>query len=122
MTVLACVLTLLVAAEHFYIMYLEMCCIPSRKAAAIFGLSEEWMAQKQVKTLFSNQGLYNGFLAAGLLWAQFGAPHNAAKSATLLFLGFILTAAVWGAITSNKSILLKQGLPALAAFAAVCAL
>ena len=52
---------------------------------------------------------------------QFFAPANAQSSATLLFLGFVIAAAVWGAITSSKGILLKQGLPALLAFAATAA-
>ncbi|WP_274584281.1 DUF1304 domain-containing protein [Neisseria leonii] len=119
MQTLATVLALIVAAEHFYIMYLEMCKIPGPQAARIFGLSEEFMRQKRVQTLFSNQGLYNGFLAAGIIWAQFFAPDNARTSATVLFLAFVLTAALWGALTSSRSILIKQGLPAALALAAV---
>lgn len=119
MQTLASVLALIVAAEHFYIMYLEMCKIPSPQAARIFGLPEEFMQQKRVQVMFGNQGLYNGFLAAGIVWAQFSAPENARVEATLLFLGFVITAALWGAVTSNKGILIKQGLPALAAFLAV---
>ena len=117
----ATVLALVVAVEHFYIMYLEMFKIPSPQAARVFGLPQEFMQQKRVQVMFSNQGLYNGFLAAGIVWAQFFAPANAQSSATLLFLGFVIAAAVWGAITSSKGILLKQGLPALLAFAATAA-
>ncbi len=116
MQTLATLLALIVAAEHFYIMYLEMCKIPSPQAARIFGLPEEFMQQKRVQVMFSNQGLYNGFLAAGIVWAQFFAPENAGAEATLLFLGFVITAALWGAVTSNKGILIKQGLPAVLAF------
>ncbi len=119
MQTLATVLALIVAAEHFYIMYLEMCKIPSPQTARTFGLPEEFMQQKRVQVMFSNQGLYNGFLAAGIVWAQFFAPQNADTEATLLFLGFVITAALWGAVTSNKGILIKQGLPALLAFLAV---
>ena len=116
---LASVLVLIVAAEHFYIMYLEMCKIPSPQAARIFGLPQEFMQQKRVQVMFSNQGLYNGFLAAGIVWAQFFAPENAQSSVTLLFLSFVIMAAVWGAVTSSKGILFKQGLPAVLAFLAV---
>ncbi len=116
---LAAILALFVAAEHFYIMYLEMFKIPSVAAGRIFGLPEEFMQQKRVQALFSNQGLYNGFLAAGIVWAQFFAPENAQAAVTMLFLSFVMIAAAWGALTSSKGILLKQGLPALLAFAAV---
>ncbi|WP_274571400.1 DUF1304 domain-containing protein [Neisseria leonii] len=119
MQTLATVLTLIVAAEHFYIMYLEMCKIPGPQASRIFGLPEEFMRQKRVQVMFSNQGLYNGFLAAGIIWAQFFAPDNARTSATVLFLAFVLTAALWGALTSSRNILIKQGLPAALALAAV---
>lgn len=79
----------------------------------MFKLPYEFMEQKRVQTLFGNQGLYNGFLAVGLLWAQFAAPDNAVYGATVLFLGFVLIAAAWGAFSSgNKGILVKQGLPA----------
>ena len=115
----ATVLALVVAVEHFYIMYLEMFKIPSPQAARVFGLPQEFMQQKRVQVMFSNQGLYNGFLAAGIVWAQFFAPENAQSSVTLLFLSFVIIAAVWGAVTSSKGILFKQGLPAVLAFLAV---
>ncbi|MCP1659168.1 DUF1304 domain-containing protein [Neisseria perflava] len=120
MSWMATVLVLLVAAEHFYIAYLEMTQIPSAKAAELFGMSEEFMAQKKVQVMFSNQGLYNGFLAIGLLWAQFAAPDNARYGALMLVLGFVIAAAVWGTISSgNKGIVWKQGLSACLAMFAV---
>ena len=119
MTVIASVLVWLVALEHFYIMYLEMRCIPSKQAAKVFRLPEEFMQQKRVQVMFSNQGLYNGFLAMGLVWAQCFAPEVATHSVTLLFLSFVIIAALWGAFTSHVGILLKQGLPAMLAFWAV---
>ena len=120
MKLLPTLLVLLVAAEHFYITWLEMTQIPSEKAAEMFNLPYEFMEQKRVQTLFSNQGLYNGFLAIGLVWSRFAAPDNAVYGATILFLGFVLIAAAWGAFSSgNKGILIKQGLPAMLAAAAV---
>lgn len=122
MKLLSTILVLLVAAEHFYIAWLEMTQIPSEKAAETFKLPYEFMEQKQVQTLFGNQGLYNGFLAVGLVWARFAVPDNAVYGATVLFLGFVLIAAAWGAFSSgNKGILVKQGLPAMLAAAAVLA-
>lgn len=120
MKVFSILLVLLVAAEHFYIAYLEITQIPSQKAAVIFNLTHEFMEQKQVQTLFSNQGIYNAFLAIGLLWSLFIAPENAQYGATMLFLLFVLIAAVWGTFSSgNKNILLKQGLPAVLAIITV---
>lgn len=123
MNTTAMLLTLIVAAEHFYIAWLEMAKIPSPQAARIFNMPQEFMAQKRVRVMFSNQGLYNAFLAIGLLWAQFAAPDNAVSGATLLFLGFVIAAAVWGTLSSgNRGIILKQGLPAVLAAAAVLCL
>ena len=115
MKLLSTLLVLFVAVEHFYIAWLEITQIPSEKASELFNMPYEFMEQKHVQTLFSNQGLYNGFLAIG-----FAAPDNAVYGATILFLGFVLIAAAWGAFSSgNKGILLKQGLPAFLAAAAV---
>lgn len=122
MSLLGTLLVLLVAAEHFYIAYLEMTQIPSEKTAKLFKLPYEFLQQESVRNMFSNQGLYNGFLAVGLLWAQFAAPDDARFSATMLFLGFVLIAAAWGTFsTGNKGIVLKQGLPAALAALAVWA-
>ncbi|MDO5639318.1 MAG: DUF1304 domain-containing protein [Neisseria sp.] len=106
-------LVLLVALEHLFIMWLEMT-VPSARAARAFNMSEEKLAQKEIRTLFANQGLYNGFLAAGLLWSLFAAPELA-RPLQAFFLGCVLTAAVFGALTSSKRILWIQGLPALTA-------
>lgn len=81
MKLLSTLLVLFVAIEHFYIAWLEMTQIPSEKAAELFNMPYELMEQKRVQTLFSNQGLYNGFLAIGLVWARFAAPDNAVYGA-----------------------------------------
>lgn len=88
MKIISTLLVLFVAVEHFYIAWLEMTQIPSEKASELFNMPYEFMEQKRVQTLFSNQGLYNGFLAIGLVWARFAAPDNAVYGATILFLGF----------------------------------
>lgn len=122
MKLLSVLLVLLVAAEQFYIAYLEITAVPSDKTVNLFKLSYEFMAQKSVKTLFANLGLYNAFLGIGLLWGQFALADAAKYGATMLFLGFVLIAAAWGAFTSgSKSILFKQGLPAALAAVAVLA-
>ncbi len=111
MSVLLTVLVALVAAEHIFIMALEMFGIPSKMAARAFGLSQEQMQRQDIRTLFANQGLYNGFLAAGLIWSLL-APEPLARPLQLFFLSCVLVAAIYGAITSNKAILFKQGAPA----------
>lgn len=116
MELVAFILVLIVALEHIYIMALEMFFSASENAQKTFGLEKAFLQQKNVKTLMANQGLYNGFLAAGLLWGLFIAPAEFAFSVQLFFLGCVIVAAVYGSLTANKGILIKQGLPAMLAF------
>ncbi|UOO82484.1 DUF1304 domain-containing protein [Uruburuella testudinis] len=104
----------IVALQHLLIMWLEMT-VPSPRAARAFNISPDKLQQKEIKTLFVNQGLYNGFLAAGLLWSLF-APADLARPLQAFFLGCVITAAIFGAATANKKILWIQGGPAMAAF------
>lgn len=115
MEILGIIFTLLVAVEHVYIMLLEMLFSTSKTAQRTFGLTEDFLKNPRVRTLFANQGLYNGFLAAGLLWGTVFAPASYNTSIQLFFLACVIIAAVFGAITSNKGILIKQGLPAMIA-------
>lgn len=115
METLAVIFTLLVAVEHVYIMLLEMVFSTSKAAQRTFGLTEEFLKNPRIKTLFANQGLYNGFLAAGLFWGVLFAPTSHHTSIQLFFLACVIIAAAFGAITSNRGILLKQGLPAILA-------
>ena len=78
-----------------------------------FGLSESFA--KETKSLAANQGLYNGFLAAGLLW---GLVSTGGYDALIFFLSCIIIAGIYGAITAKKSILWIQAMPA--AIAIVC--
>lgn len=114
MATLAFILTLLVAIEHFYILYLEMFAIESAKAKKIFNLSEDFIAQPKVKIMFANQGLYNGFLAAGLCWGLISQQF----SVVMFFLICVMIAGIYGAFTANRSIFIKQALPAILAILA----
>ena len=67
------------------------------------------------KSLAANQGMYNGFLAAGLVWGLFYPDPVIGRQIQLFFVICVVVAAVYGALTANKSILLKQGLPAILA-------
>lgn len=103
MTLLSIILALIVAIEHFYILYLEMFQSNSDKASKAFGVEREFLKDVRVQTLFKNQGLYNGFLAAGILYGLFLAS-NPIETVTL-FIIFVLIAAIYGGLTSSKSIL-----------------
>lgn len=99
--------TLLVAALHVYFLILEMFLWCTPKGMKTFGLTPEFAAAS--KTLAANQGLYNGFLAAGLVWGVvLGPPGNAIK---LFFLSCVVIAGVYGAATANKKILFVQAIP-----------
>jgi putative membrane protein len=118
MSLLLSILVLIVALEHLFIMWLEIT-VPSPRAARAFNISLEKLQQPEIRTLFANQGLYNGFLAAGLIWSLiwslFAAPELA-RPLQAFFLGCVISAALFGAYTSSKKILWVQGAPALLAF------
>ena len=116
MSIIAKVLIALVALEHIYFLVLEMFLWEKPRTRAAFGLSAEQAAQNKV--LAANQGLYNGFLAAGLVWALL-APAAYAVPLALFFLACVLVAGLYGGATANKRIWLLQALPAALALAAV---
>ena len=74
---------------------------------------------ESTKVLAANQGLYNGFLAAGLFWGLLHPVQDVGKQIQLFFLGCVVTAAVVGGATANKRILLVQGVPGMVGLAAV---
>ena len=108
------VLTGLVCLIHFYIMFLEMVLWEKKRIRGIFGLSAEFA--KQTRMMAFNQGLYNGFLAAGLLWSYLTADALMASHIRLFFLGCIVVAGIVGALTASKRILWIQTVPALIPF------
>lgn len=99
---------LLVALLHVYILVLEMFLWDKPRGMKAFGLKPEFAAQ--TKVLAANQGLYNGFLAAGLFWGLLqGADGGAFK---VFFLLCVLVAGLYGAATASKRILFIQSVPA----------
>ena len=108
----AITLILLVAAIHLWIVVLEMVLWTAPAGRRVFATTEVFASQ--TKVLAANQGLYNGFLAAGLIWSVLASPPLAA-SLQLFFLTCVVVAAVYGAATANKAILWKQGGSAIAA-------
>ena len=107
--VLAQLLVLLVAVEHLWFLVLEMFLFTKPIGLKTFHVS---LAQaQQASRAMANQGLYNGFLAAGLLWSLF-APEPFSFALKLFFLGCVLVAGIFGAATVSRTILYVQALPA----------
>lgn len=107
----------IVALEHVYILYLEMFMWTTPKGLKSFGMTKE--VAEASKSLAANQGLYNGFLAAGLFWSLLYPVATIAHEIQLFFLICVLVAAIYGGITAKRSLLIIQGLPALLALLAV---
>jgi len=105
----------LVAAIHVYILILEMFLWETPRGRKAFGTTAEFAAAS--KTLAANQGLYNGFLAAGLIWGLSMGP--AGRAVQLFFLGCVIVAGLYGAFTASRKILFIQALPAAVAMAVV---
>jgi putative membrane protein len=104
-----------VALLHFYILVLEMFLWTSPKGRKVFGLTEEFAEQSKV--LAANQGLYNGFLAAGLSWALLQGSSGTATA--IFFLSCVLVAGVYGGITAKPKILFIQAMPAAVSLLAI---
>ncbi|MCK4561361.1 MAG: DUF1304 domain-containing protein [Flavobacteriaceae bacterium] len=106
----------LVAFEHIYFMILEMFYWTKPKGLKTFGLTKE--NAENSKVLAANQGLYNGFLAAGLIWAIIDKDHT--YSLAIFFLSCVIIAGVYGAYTTKKvSLIYVQSLPAILALLAI---
>lgn len=117
MHIIAVILIALVAAEHLYFLYLEMFAWTASSTRRAFGTTAEFAEAS--KTLAANQGLYNGFLAAGLVWSILHPDPLVGKQIALFFLACVLVAAAYGGWSVKRSIMLIQGLPALLALVAV---
>jgi putative membrane protein len=109
----ATALVALVAIEHIYILVLEMFLWTKPAGLRAFGLSPAFAEQTAV--LAANQGLYNGFLAAGLILGL--ARRDDGFPIRVFFLSCVIIAGIFGAITAKPSILIVQAAPALIALA-----
>ena len=118
MAIVARVLVALVALIHVYILVLEMFLWTGPRGRRAFGTDEEFA--RATKTLAANQGLYNGFLAAGLIWGLI-ASDPTGYAAKVFFLACVAVAGAYGAITANRRILFVQTVPALLALGFVVA-
>ena len=109
----------LVALLHVYFLVLEMFLWTTPAGQKAFGRTAE--QQAETKVLAANQGLYNGFLAAGLVWSLVGGDLVALPMRTF-FLGCVVVAGVYGGLTASRKILFVQAVPAALALAATLAL
>ena len=114
MNILSTISVSIVIILHVFFLILEMFLWTKPYGRKTFGLSESFA--KETKSLAANQGLYNGFLAAGLLW---GLVSTGGYDALIFFLSCIIIAGIYGAITAKKSILWMQAMPATVAIVCV---
>ncbi len=112
---IADVLIALIALLHVYILVMEMFLWEQPRTRKVFGTTPEFAAASKV--LAANQGLYNGFLAAGLFWGLYLGAGAAGFSVKVFFLACVLIAGLYGAATANKRILFVQAIPAALALA-----
>jgi len=111
--VISTIFVALVAIEHLYILVMEMFMWTSPRTMKTFGTTPEFA--KSTKSLAANQGLYNGFLAAGLIWGLLYPDSTVGQHIQIFFLACVVIAAIYGGATSSRSIIIKQGLPAIIA-------
>lgn len=119
MSVASQVLTGLVAALHVYFLVLEMFLWATPTGQRVFGRTAQ--EQESTRVLAANQGLYNGFLAAGLVWSLIGGAPNA-LAIRVFFLACVVVAGIYGGVTASRRILFVQAVPAALALAVTLAI
>ena len=107
------ILTGLVALEHLYILWLEMFAWTTRGRRTFKSFPSDLF--EKTKGLAANQGLYNGFLAAGLIWSLLVCDAAWSSNIAIFFLSCVTIAGIYGAITVQKTIFIVQALPAILA-------
>ncbi|TPR26459.1 DUF1304 family protein [Apilactobacillus micheneri] len=108
MSILSIIFTTLVAIEFIYIMFIQTIQTHSKNTSRIFKIPEGVLNNKFTATLMKNQGIYNGIIGILLLYGTFIAPHP--KEIVIPVLIYAIVVAIYGALTSQKSIIIKQGL------------
>jgi putative membrane protein len=106
----------IVAVIHVYFLVLEMFLWATPRGVKVFGTEPQFARDSAV--LAANQGLYNGFLAAGLAWGII-AGGSLGHQVKIFFLACVIVAGLYGAATANKRILVVQAVPAIVALALV---
>ncbi len=111
MTIVTQILIGLVALLHLYFLYFEMFAWTTRGPKVFRSVPKDLFVP--TKALAANQGLYNGFLAAGLIWSLLIQDHHWNVNIAIFFLSCVLIAGIYGAATASKKIFIIQGIPAL---------
>ena len=113
MEILSKVLIAIVALEHIYILWVEMFAWTTTGKKMFRSIPKELF--EPTKVFAANQGLYNGFLAAGLIWSLFIQNIEWSKNVAIFFLACVIIAGIYGAYSAHKSIFYKQSMPAIIA-------
>jgi putative membrane protein len=100
-----------IAVLHIYILWLEMFAWTTRGRKVFKAIPEDQF--EKTKVMAANQGLYNGFLAAGLLWSLLITDVDWSRNIALFFLSCVLVAGIYGALTASKRIFFVQAVPAI---------
>jgi len=117
MKLLAEILIGFVALEHIYILWLEMFAWTTRGRQTFKSFPAELF--EKTKPMAANQGLYNGFLAAGLIWSLLIHDPIWSTNVAMFFLGCVIFAGIYGAFSVQKTIFYVQALPAIIALIVV---
>ena len=118
MTLIATILIGFVALEHLYILWFEMFAWETRGKEIFKGAMPADLFTP-TKQLAANQGLYNGFLAAGLIWTFFITDPVWKTNVAIFFLSCVIVAGIYGAMSASRKIFFVQALPAIIALVAV---
>ena len=117
MNLIAKLLIGFVALEHLYIVWLEMIAWTTAGRRTFKSMPADMF--EKTKSMAANQGLYNGFLAAGLIWSLIIQDVIWAQYVAFFFLGCVIIAGIYGALSVQRSIFFVQALPAAIALAAI---
>ena len=117
MEIISTVLVAVVAVEHLYILSLEMFLWTKPRGMKVFGTTPE--QAESTRVLAANQGLYNGFLSAGLIWGLMHPVAEIGSQVQIFFLLCVIAAGIYGGLTAKRSIMFVQGLPATIALLAL---
>lgn len=118
MSLLSSILVAVVAAEHLYILYFEMFAWETIGKRTFRNFPEHLFTP--TKALAANQGLYNGFLSAGLIWSLCISDPQWSVNVAVFFLSCVAVAGIYGAFTASKKIFTVQALPAIIAGITLC--
>lgn len=111
MNLLSQIIVGFIALLHLYILWLEMFAWLTRGPKVFRSIPAELF--EKTKVMAANQGLYNGFLAAGLIWSLLICDADWSKNVALFFLSCVLVAGIYGAMTASKRIFFVQAVPAI---------